>query len=91
MGRPKRRNNKQAASTPEALAALLPGELRSLEGLYTPSDYQALRGNVVDWLSHAVPGTGHELAAPVMNAAGLDAAAFYQQALNRSSVAIQNM
>jgi hypothetical protein len=81
MARPIRRNHKPSASSPEALAALLPDELRSLEGLYTPSDYQALRGNVVAWLSHAVPGIGHEIAAPVMNAAGLSAADFYLQAL----------
>ncbi|MEV4635245.1 hypothetical protein AB0J79_18630 [Rhodococcus coprophilus] len=74
-----RRNTKQSASNPEALAALLPDELRSLEGLYTPSDYQALRGNVVDWLSSARHGTG--LATPVMNAAGLSAADFYRHAL----------
>ncbi len=81
MGRPKRRNSKQSASNPEALAALLPDELRSLQGLGTPSDYQALRGYVVDWLNHAVPGQGQNLASPVMDAAGLSAAEFYRIAL----------
>lgn len=81
MSPTRRRNCRPKSQSPEALAALLPDELRSLKGLYTLSDYQALRGNVVDWLGHAVPGTGHELTAPVMNAAGLSAADFYRKAL----------
>lgn len=68
-------------STPGALASLLPEELRSLEGVETPSDYQALRGHVVEWLNHAAPGHGHDLAAPVMNASGLSASDYYRKAL----------
>ncbi len=83
MGRPKRHNRKQSASNPEALAALLPDDLRSLQGLGTPSDYQALRGHVVDWLNHAVPGHGQNLTSPVMDAAGLSAAEFYRKALTQ--------
>jgi hypothetical protein len=81
MGRPKRHNRTRSASNPEALASLLPDELRSLQGLGTPSEYQALRGHVVDWLNQAVPGQGQVLASPVMNAAGLSAADFYRVAL----------
>ncbi|MGG7103113.1 MULTISPECIES: hypothetical protein [Rhodococcus] len=76
-----RRNSKRAAPSPEALAALLPNELRSLKGLYTRSDFLSLRVHVVDWLSHAVPGQEHVLVSPVMGAAGLSAADFYRQAL----------
>ncbi|WP_457537241.1 hypothetical protein [Williamsia sp. R60] len=71
----------QTASTPEALAARLPDQLRYLEGLDTPGDYQALMGNVVGWLNHAAPGYGQKLAAPVLRAAGLSAADFYRVAL----------
>jgi hypothetical protein len=85
MGEPMRpgirRGRQQSASTPEALASLLPGDLRSLEGLSTPSDYQALRGHVIDWINQAAPGHGQELAAPVLRAAGLSAADFYRVAL----------
>ncbi|WP_420880747.1 hypothetical protein [Rhodococcus sp. (in: high G+C Gram-positive bacteria)] len=81
MSPTRRRNRKPKAASPEALAALLPDELRSLQGLGTPSDYQALRGHVVDWLNHAVPGQGQNLAFPVMDAAGLSAAEFYRVAL----------
>ena len=81
MSPTRRRNRKPTATSPGALAALLPNELRSLEGLYTRSDYLSLRGHVVDWLSHAVPGQEHVLVSPVMKAAGLSAADFYWQAL----------
>ncbi|MBM7458572.1 hypothetical protein JOE26_001247 [Rhodococcus coprophilus] len=81
MSQTRRRNRKPSASSPEALAALLPNDLRLLGGLCTPGDYQSLRGNVADWLNGSVPGRGHELAAPVMNAAGLSAADFYHQVL----------
>ncbi|MGW8815511.1 hypothetical protein [Gordonia terrae] len=81
MSPTRRRNRRPKTDTPEALAARLPGELRSLEGVDTPSDYQALRGHVADWLNHAAPGHGHELAAPVLVAAGLSAADFYRKAL----------
>ena len=77
----RRRNRKPSTSSPQALAAVLPDELRTLEGLCTPSDYQALRGNAVNWLNGKVPGLGHELATPVLNAAGLSAADFYRKAL----------
>ncbi len=83
MSPTRRRNRKPTASSPEALAALLPDDLRSLEGLGTPGDYQALRGHVVDWLNHAVPDQGQNLAAPVMDAAGLAAADFYRKALTQ--------
>ncbi|CAM3257524.1 hypothetical protein RHDE110596_23750 [Prescottella defluvii] len=83
MGRPKRHNRTRSASSPEALAALLPDDLRSLQGLGTPSDYQALRGHVVDWLNHAAPGQGQVLTSPVMDAAGMSAAEFYRKALTQ--------
>lgn len=81
MGRPKRRNSKRAALSPEALAALLPDELRSLEGLGTRSDYLSLRGHVVDWLEQDAAGAGQELATAVMTAAGLSVADYYRKAL----------
>lgn len=81
MGRPKRHSRKTSATSPEALADLLPVDLRSLQGVYTPSDYQALRGHVADWLNQAAPGAGPELAGPVMTAAGLTAADYYRKAL----------
>lgn len=78
MGRPKRHTRTHSASSPEALAALLPDEIKSLEGWYTPSDYHALRGHVVDWINHIAPG---EKPSRVMEAAGLSAADFYRIAL----------
>lgn len=81
MSPTRRRSRKPTATSPEALAARLPDELQSPEGLCTPGDYQSLRGHVVDWLDRAVPAQGQVLASPVMNAAGLSAADFYRQAL----------
>lgn len=81
MGRPKRHTRTKSASSPEALAALLPDELRSLGGPYTPSDYLSLRGHVVDWLEQDAPGAGQELATAVMTAAGLSVADYYRKAL----------
>lgn len=81
MGRPKRHTCARSASSPEALAALLPNEIKSLEGLHTRSDYLSLRGHIVDWLSHAVPGQDQVLVSPVVGASGLSAADFYRQAL----------
>lgn len=78
MSPTRRRSRKPIASSPEALAALLPDELRSLEGLYTPGDHLSLRGRVVDWLNRIAPGVK---ASPVMDAAGLSAADFYRHAL----------
>lgn len=97
MGRPKRHQSTASAATPEALSARLPEDLRTFEGVSTPSDYLALRAHVVDWLNatigdvrsgqatapsnHAAPGRGHDLAAPVLDAAGLSAANYYRKAL----------
>lgn len=81
MGRPERHTRTRSALSPEALAALLPNAIKSLEGLCTPSDHLALRGHVVDWLSYAVPGQDQVLVSTVMGAAGLSAADFYRQAL----------
>ncbi len=81
MGRPKRHQSTASAATPEALNARLPEDLRTFEGVCTPSDYLALRAHVVDWLNHAAPGRGHDLAAPVLDAAGLSAADYYRKAL----------
>ncbi len=64
MGRSKRHTCARSASSPEALAALLPNEIKSLEGLHTRSDYLSLRGHIVDWLSHAVPGQDQVLVSP---------------------------
>ncbi|ABG98336.1 hypothetical protein RHA1_ro06563 [Rhodococcus jostii RHA1] len=82
MSPTRRRNRKPSATSPEALAALLPNDLRSLEGLYTPGDYQAMRRQVVDWLNHAAPGHDHKLPPAVMNAAGCSAADYYRHALS---------
>lgn len=81
MSPTRRRNRRPKTATPEALAAQLPDELRSLGGVDTPSDYQSLTGHVADWLNQAAPGRGHDLAASVMTAAGLEAAAFYRKVL----------
>lgn len=81
MSPTQRRNRRPKTATPEALAAQLPDELRSLGGVGTPTDYQVLRGHIADWLNQAAPGGGHELAAPVMTAAGLSAADFYRKSL----------
>ncbi|EME18757.1 hypothetical protein [Rhodococcus triatomae] len=81
MGRPTRRSSKREALTPEALSGLLPDELKSLQGVGTPGDYQAMRSHVVDWLNQATAGQGQDLAPVVMDAAGLSAAEFYRQAL----------
>ncbi|PTR26488.1 hypothetical protein C8K36_10560 [Rhodococcus sp. OK519] len=81
MSPTRRRNRKPTGSSPEALAARLPDDLRSLEGVGTPSEYQALRGHVADWLDHAAPGQGQVQASAVMTAAGLSAAEFYRIAL----------
>lgn len=81
MGKPIRRTSKRTATTPEALAEHLPVELRSLAGVDSLGDYRVLSHHITDWLNHAAPGHGHELAAPVMNAAGLSAADFYRKVL----------
>lgn len=83
MSPTRRRNRKPTASNPEALAALLPDELRSLKVLGTPSDYQTLWRHVADWLNHFAPGQGHVPVAAVMGAAGLSAADFYRKALTQ--------
>lgn len=77
----RRLNRKAKASSPEALAACLPHELRSLEGLATLEDIRGLQSAVADWLHTAAPCKAQELTHPVMTAAGLSATEMYRHAL----------
>lgn len=79
----RRRNRRPKHESPEALAGRLPKELRSLEGVYTPGDYQSLRRDIASWVEQTAPGDVPELAARVMATAGITAADFYRRALTR--------
>jgi hypothetical protein len=80
-----KRNRQRRGSTPEALAARLPHELRSFGSFTDPGDLRSHWAAVADWLNTQVPGQGEALAVSVMNAAGLDPASWYRQALSRGT------
>lgn len=74
-----RHNHRIKTADPTALAARLPRELRSLDGIRTPEDYRGLYSRVADWIDTQIPGRGQELSVPVLTAAGLTAAEFYRR------------
>lgn len=82
MARPRRRDRARA-STPEALAAALPDELRAFDNYADPVDLRAHIAAVTDWLR--LQGRGQEATVPVMDAAGISVANWYHQALNRNT------
>lgn len=83
MAPTQRLNRRPKGSTPEALAARLPSELRAFGSYDDPDDLRSHWTAVADWLNHAAPGQGDQLVAPVMQAAGLSAADWYRTALSR--------
>jgi hypothetical protein len=80
--RPGRKWNTGASQTaPEALAARLPADLGSMEGIWEPDDYRAHRRRVADWINTQIPGRGDELASPTMVAAGMSVEVFFRMRL----------
>jgi hypothetical protein len=61
---PTRRHNRMPKTNPEALAARLPSELRSFDGLDTVGDYRSRWTAVADWLNTQVPGHAEGLCTP---------------------------
>lgn len=57
--RRKRRGPKP--TSPEALAAILPVELKASEGLGTLDSYKARAASVAAWLDTQIPGSGWQL------------------------------
>lgn len=76
-----RHNSRRVADDPEALAALLPDELRRFVRSTDPDDFPSHLAAVADWLNTRIPGIAEHLTMPVMVAAGLSAADWYRQAL----------
>jgi len=51
--------------SPDALAAGLPSELRSTDGLVTASDYKQRAAAIAAWLAKKLPGQGWETLPPM--------------------------
>lgn len=79
MSPTRRRNRRPKADCPEALAARLPDELRSLDGIDTPGDL----GQRLTALGSFAGSDA--LALPVFNAAGHSVAGWYRQALMKEN------
>lgn len=76
---PTRWNTKRTANDPEALAALLPDELRSFDAWLYGSDASGLSDYLAALAAQVAP---HE-PLPVMNAAGLSAAQWYRTMMSK--------
>jgi hypothetical protein len=75
-----RRSSKLRVTDPEALAARLPDDLRTLRPTSDSRDFRAHAGRIAEWLNTQQPGLGH-LTPAVMAAAGLTASAWFRQSL----------
>jgi hypothetical protein len=82
---PKRWNRPDNNTDPDALAARLPDDLRSFDGLDTVGDYRTRWTAVADWLNTQVPGHAEGLVHPVMNAADLGVVEFYKLKLTQKA------
>ena len=71
----RRRNSRQAARSPEALAASLPDELRSFDRWHYPNGLSEYMRELSRFVGDGLPVT------PVMNAAGLSAADWFRHML----------
>ena len=76
------RHNSRRVSDPEALAALLPDELRTFRASTDPEGFRSHLAAVADWLNDQIPGAAEDLTMPVMKAAGLSATDWYRSRLS---------
>lgn len=84
MSPTRRRNRRSQTMSPEALAARLPGELRSFRGYASPGDFHATAARIAAWLDTQAPGIAEGTTVPVMIAAGIGPSAWYRAALTTS-------
>jgi hypothetical protein len=73
-----RHSRRRFTDDPEALAALLPEELRRFKVGDHPNDFRSHATAVADWLNTQVPGAAEHLLAPVMKAAGISVADWFK-------------
>jgi hypothetical protein len=73
-----RHSRRRLTDDPDALAALLPEELRRFPGTSDVNGFRSHATAVADWLNTQFPGAAEHLTAPVMVAAGLSAADWYK-------------
>jgi hypothetical protein len=81
VGSPKRRNRKQDLSSPEALAARLPGELRSFDAWLYGDDGKPT--GIQDYLAAVAVQVAPQEPLPVINAAGLSVAEWYKRMMTK--------
>lgn len=72
------RYSRKPGTSPEALAARLPDELKRPNGFHNLDDFNAHADAVRAWANTQAPGLANDQLSPVMKAAGVSVADWYK-------------